>query len=85
MTRKKLLSLFFVTLALALVSIPVFAQVNEPEIRSVAGDTVEFINYKAPVQRKAANLVITSTSCCVLCVLNRLNLLRSLLLITFCR
>ena len=32
----------------------------------------------------AASL-ITSTSCCVLCVLNRLNLLRSLLLNTFCR
>ena len=48
MTRKKLLSLFFVSLALSLVAIPVFAQVNEPEIRSVAGDTVEFINYSGP-------------------------------------
>lgn len=48
MTRKKLLSLFFVTLVLSFVANPIFAQVNESEIRSVAGDTVEFINYNGP-------------------------------------
>ncbi len=48
MTRKRLLSLFFVTVVLSFVANPVFAQVNEPEIRSVAGDTVEFINYNGP-------------------------------------
>ena len=49
MTRKKLLHFFFVTLALCLAIAPVFSlEVDEPEIRSVAGDTVEFINYNGP-------------------------------------
>ena len=47
MSRKKT-TRFFVVLALSIAAVPVFAQVNEPEIRSVGSDTVEFVNYNGP-------------------------------------
>ncbi len=47
MSRKKT-TRFFAILALSIAAVPVLAQVNEPEIRSVGNDTVEFVNYNGP-------------------------------------